>query len=386
MDEVWKEPEANRALLALSKLTRYGKEALNYPGKLPKSVPLLGGMGAGDLVMGEAPEALEDYAYGSGPFHRGAGTTTRMDPRLVDVATLPFLGGVGAKAVKSVLPKQKMLAEAVRGGNVVEHLPEQRALSTVVRGAEPEVDQGRRAVLARGLGLAARTALPAIPGGGMLAKLGEDAATAVVPKVAQAAATGAGTHLAWAKKLQDVLSGGADDLHLMEDFFPEGNYMQPEHHSALAEIAPELGRTMDDLAARGFKADPEYLHNQIASVMSNGDNPELIRKITKLDQAAEGTSDRALAAKMREESGRISDQIMEGQFRAEDWAKKPGNQAILDEYHLTGKIPTGEAAEHVKHIRPSDDVLHRFEDKWGVQHPSIRIWEAIGDEQFPSIH
>ena len=61
-------------------------------------VPYLGGLG--DLLFGESPEVIEDWAYGFAPVS-GAGQTTQLDPRLVDVAGLPlpyagaYMGGKG---------------------------------------------------------------------------------------------------------------------------------------------------------------------------------------------------------------------------------------------------------------------------------------------------
>jgi hypothetical protein len=95
MDEM-KEIKPNLMGLALAKALRGGRGALNYPGKLPESVPLLGGMGAGDLLFGKSPEAMEDYSYGFGPLGHGKGLTTKLDPRMVDVVTAPVIGIGGA--------------------------------------------------------------------------------------------------------------------------------------------------------------------------------------------------------------------------------------------------------------------------------------------------
>ena len=107
--------EPNKLLLMLSKGLRAGREGLNYPGKLPESVPLLGGMGFGDLLMGKSPEALEDYSYGFGPIRGGpTAQTFKLDPRVVDIAGLPVPYVAGSKVTK--LGAQKLMAKALKEG------------------------------------------------------------------------------------------------------------------------------------------------------------------------------------------------------------------------------------------------------------------------------
>lgn len=96
----FKAVEPNSVGLALSKALRAGKDALNWPGKLPQGVPLLGGMGAGDLILGQAPEAIEDYSYGiKKPW---IAEQNRADPRLIDIAALPLVSGAIGKGLKSI--------------------------------------------------------------------------------------------------------------------------------------------------------------------------------------------------------------------------------------------------------------------------------------------
>jgi hypothetical protein len=89
----------NELLGALARALRTGKDALNYPGKLPESVPLVGGMGAGDLMFGKGPELMEDMSYGSPPY-KGAGWATKVDPRTVDLAAAPGLGTLASTALR----------------------------------------------------------------------------------------------------------------------------------------------------------------------------------------------------------------------------------------------------------------------------------------------
>ena len=113
----------------ISSALRAGKDALNYPGKLPESVPLLGGMGAGDLVFGQGPELAEDMSYGFGPT-KGAGWATKVDPRVVDLAFAP---GVGTAA-----------GMALRGGAAIPKAAVQMA-----------TNEGRREFMKKAAGLAA---------------------------------------------------------------------------------------------------------------------------------------------------------------------------------------------------------------------------------------
>lgn len=100
--------EPNRAMMVLSKLLSKGKAGMNAAGRLP----VIGG--AGDILIGDAPEALADYAHGFGPL-RGRGMTTRVDPRLADIAGLPFLGAIPRKAarVATKIPEQSKLASRI---------------------------------------------------------------------------------------------------------------------------------------------------------------------------------------------------------------------------------------------------------------------------------
>lgn len=99
-------------MMTMSKLLRKPKDILNAPGKIR-------GTGLGDVLIGEAPEAWEDYAYGKS-LNVGGPTlqTARLDPRIIDVATAPLLGAGGvAGAVKlgrRALTAQKATADILR--------------------------------------------------------------------------------------------------------------------------------------------------------------------------------------------------------------------------------------------------------------------------------
>ena len=81
--------------------------AKNYANYIP--VPMLGG--AGDLLMGQAPELLQDMAYnGMSALGKGGNLQTySFDPRLADVAlTIPLLKSAsnGIKSTTNALKKK----------------------------------------------------------------------------------------------------------------------------------------------------------------------------------------------------------------------------------------------------------------------------------------
>jgi len=67
--------------------------------QVPRGVPLVGGMGAGDLTMGQAPELMDSMSYGFSPV-RGAGMAATLDPAVMDLLGLmaPVAGRAGAVA------------------------------------------------------------------------------------------------------------------------------------------------------------------------------------------------------------------------------------------------------------------------------------------------
>lgn len=61
-------PVINNKALALSKLLRGGRDFANKA-QIPDWLPLIGGQGVGDMLVGKAPEEVENWAYGNYPFH-----------------------------------------------------------------------------------------------------------------------------------------------------------------------------------------------------------------------------------------------------------------------------------------------------------------------------
>jgi hypothetical protein len=67
MDELKASPVVNPKAMLLAKALRAMKEFGNKA-QIPEGVPLVGGQGAGDLVLGKAPEEVENWGYGNYPF------------------------------------------------------------------------------------------------------------------------------------------------------------------------------------------------------------------------------------------------------------------------------------------------------------------------------
>lgn len=111
-DEI-KAIQPNLLGMALARALRTGRDVLDMPGRLPEDWPVVGGMSAGDVIFGKSPEAVEDYAHGFGPLSKGQGLTTRVDPRVLDIAGLPLMGTAAALPLRGM-----MMAKALRGGGV----------------------------------------------------------------------------------------------------------------------------------------------------------------------------------------------------------------------------------------------------------------------------
>jgi hypothetical protein len=122
MAEYLQAPPRRKALGLLADALTSGQEALNTV-----NVPYLGGLGG--LLLQQAPQYLQDVSYGMPAFRGGnvatggLGTLT-PDTRMLDVATLPFLGAGAAKAaqvgtrtvarpIAGLLNKEQQLAEGL---------------------------------------------------------------------------------------------------------------------------------------------------------------------------------------------------------------------------------------------------------------------------------
>jgi hypothetical protein len=99
--------------------------------RVPESVPLLGGMGAGEILLGQSPEGFENVAYGM-PMTTGKGWTTRLKPETIDMG---FLGldalGVGQLAKAGAKPLAKAAAREINEAMLDGTGPLGKALSPV---------------------------------------------------------------------------------------------------------------------------------------------------------------------------------------------------------------------------------------------------------------
>ena len=122
MAEYLQAPPRRKALGLLADALTSGQEALNTV-----NVPYLGGLGG--LLLQQAPQYLQDVSYGMPAFRGGNVATGGLgtfapDTRMLDVATLPFLGAGAAKAaqlgtrtvarpIAGLLNKEQQLAEGL---------------------------------------------------------------------------------------------------------------------------------------------------------------------------------------------------------------------------------------------------------------------------------
>jgi hypothetical protein len=131
MAEYLQAPPRRKALGLLADALTSGQEALNTV-----NLPYVGGLGG--LLLGQAPEYLQDVSYGMPAFRGGnvatggLGTLT-PDTRMLDVATLPFVGAgaakagqVGAKTLGKEVARQVETGTGLLGSNVLD--PRQYAL------------------------------------------------------------------------------------------------------------------------------------------------------------------------------------------------------------------------------------------------------------------
>ncbi len=122
MAEYLQAPPRRKALGLLADALTSGQEALNTV-----NLPYVGGLGG--LLFGQAPQYLQDVSYGM-PLLRGGNVATgglgtlTPDTRMLDVATLPFVGVGAAKAaqlgtkavakpIAGLLNKEQQLAEGL---------------------------------------------------------------------------------------------------------------------------------------------------------------------------------------------------------------------------------------------------------------------------------
>ena len=124
MAEYLQAPPRRKALGLLADALTSGQEALNTV-----NLPYVGGLGG--LLFGQAPQYLQDVSYGMPAFRGGnvatggLGTLT-PDTRMLDVATLPFVGAgaakagqVGAKTLGKEVARQVETGTGLLGSNLM---------------------------------------------------------------------------------------------------------------------------------------------------------------------------------------------------------------------------------------------------------------------------
>lgn len=249
--------ERNKALGLIASLAGKAKEGLNAPGKIA-------GVGLGDLVMGQAPEFLDDYSYEGSKAFTGAGGiggTSRPKEGMVDLAMLPGAAG---------------LAQALR-----------RAPSAVAKVAQnpsiiPEtVDAGRRAFMGKTAALGAGAALAPE----MLVQALRAFPSKAAPTVAKAAARAASFSLADAAALSKAfgkqmieLTGGHYGGGSAEAIAPE---RLAELVTAVQKDIPGLARDkIDDMVlGRGGKETTKQTYDEAQAIIDKVGGPsEYLKK------------------------------------------------------------------------------------------------------------
>lgn len=127
MDNTYLEPTQPRhpSAVKLAELLRRARE-MGDEVRIPKAVPLLGGTGLGELVLGQAPEGIERVGYGE-RLTKGSGETLQLRPEVLDAGLLA--SGPATSAVKAA-PRAASLAARLAEAAVT---PVPRELAT--RGA-----------------------------------------------------------------------------------------------------------------------------------------------------------------------------------------------------------------------------------------------------------
>lgn len=138
-DSMQATPVDSKLALYLSAFLRGAREGGNAA-KLPEWVPLMGGTGLGDLMLGKAPEGLERVAYDE-PLTTGKGFTTQLRDEGLDLAMLGAGAAGPAKTGAKLAEKGAKKVGAAIAENALKPVP--RALAQ--RGAITLGDDAPRA-------------------------------------------------------------------------------------------------------------------------------------------------------------------------------------------------------------------------------------------------
>ena len=121
MDEIKASPIVNPRMAAFAKLLRAGRDIGNKATFSP-SIPLVGGRGMGDLVLGKVPEEVENWGYGNMPVRMPEMSNVPMvktgrKEGLADAAgMLPFAGGDSMQAMAQIIRKSRKNPSWYHGG------------------------------------------------------------------------------------------------------------------------------------------------------------------------------------------------------------------------------------------------------------------------------
>lgn len=151
MAEYLQAPPRRKAVGLLADALTSGQEALNTV-----NLPYVGGLGG--LLLGQAPQYLQDVSYGM-PLLRGGNVATgglgtlTPDTRALDVATLPFVGAgaakagqLGGRALGREVARQVESGTGLIGSNVLDPrqyaLPPKQYVGKTLEGMPNVVDVG----------------------------------------------------------------------------------------------------------------------------------------------------------------------------------------------------------------------------------------------------
>lgn len=112
-DSISASPVKREWALSLSNALRSGRDFADQA-RVPDWMPLIGGQGAGELLMGKAPEGLKNLAYDM-PMTTGRGQTLRMKPETLDMGMLGVdaLTGASGIAKAGAKPLARMAAQHI---------------------------------------------------------------------------------------------------------------------------------------------------------------------------------------------------------------------------------------------------------------------------------
>ena len=114
-----KNEDYNSFLMEIAEAAQKAKDFGNKA-RIPESVPLVGGMGAGDLLLGKTPDEVKEWAYGNSPVEvkpeeRLPSLKHGRKQQVVDTAfTFPMVGGLVKSAASLARGGAHALGEALK--------------------------------------------------------------------------------------------------------------------------------------------------------------------------------------------------------------------------------------------------------------------------------